>query len=239
MRHDPERDAAAYLADELGLFARLRFERHMLDCDDCWQEANTAREGRMLAESLRQVAPPSTRERIRAVAECVDVQTSPRIRWPYLLAAGAAAVLIVLAAVLVPLATERGPTGTDRGSPAPLTAAAQLLESDTLSLSSEPAPVAKRIGAYDWRGTAQRDVAGIPATIYSYTDPAGHQILVLASTREFPRAAHARDLEPAPSWLATVNGASLLCADRAGMSWLAVAADDATALTAGRSLGLT
>ncbi|MGP3919822.1 hypothetical protein [Nonomuraea sp. 10N515B] len=238
MRHDPERDSAAYLADELGMFARLRFERHMLDCDDCWQEANTARQGRMLAESLREVAPPSTRERIRAVAECVEFPTSPPMRWPYLLAAGAA-VLIVLAAVLVPLATERGPTETDRGSPAPLTVAAKLMESDTLSLSPEPAPAAKHIGAYDWRGTAQRDVGGLPATIYSYTDPAGRRMLVLASPQAFPRAEGARDIEPAPSWLATVNGASLLCADRNGVSWLAVATDDATAMTAGRTLGLT
>lgn len=64
-------------------------------------------------------------------------------------------------------------------------------------------------------------------------------MLVLASTKAFPRAAHARDLEPVPSWLATVNGVSLLCADRNGVSWLAVADDDVTALTAGRTLGLT
>ncbi|MDP4506939.1 hypothetical protein [Nonomuraea turcica] len=93
MRHDPERDAAAYLAGELGLW----FERHMLDFRDCWAEATTARQGRMLAESLREVAPPSTRERIRPVAELT--QEPQRRRRPYLLLAAAVAVLIAVASL--------------------------------------------------------------------------------------------------------------------------------------------
>ncbi|MEO3853998.1 sigma-70 family RNA polymerase sigma factor [Acrocarpospora sp. B8E8] len=117
--------------------------------------------------------------------------------------------------------------------------AAELLRSDALRLTAWPAPASKNIGSYGWRGTAQRDVGGLPATVYSYADPTGRHILVLSSTREFPRAGQARDLNPAPSWIATVNGASLLCADKNGLSWLAVAADDATALAAGRAFSLS
>ncbi|MDP4510532.1 hypothetical protein [Nonomuraea turcica] len=229
MRHDPERDAAAYLAGELGALRRLWFERHMLDCRHCWAEATTARQGRMLAESLRVVAPPSTRERIRGVAE---LDTEPqRRRWPYLLLAGAVAVLIAVALAMVPRLTET--------QPAPLVAAAELQSADALPLGQEPGPPLARIGAYVWRGTAQEELGEIPATVYSYADPDGRRVLVIASARPFPRAVAAQDLEPAPSWLAEVDGASMLCADKNGTSWLAVATDEATALSVGRALELT
>ncbi|WP_327587541.1 zf-HC2 domain-containing protein [Nonomuraea sp. NBC_00507] len=232
MRHDPERDAAAYLAGELSTLRRIRFERHMLDCRACWSEANTAREGRILAESLREAAPASTRERIRAVADVpAESPVRQRARWPYVLAA-ATAVLVVLAAVVIPQVIERR-------QPAPLVAAAALLKSNALTLSREPVPAMKTIGAYGWRGTTQRDLAGIPATIYDYVAPEGRRLLVIASSQEFPRARNARDLDPAPSWLARVDEVSLLCADKHGLSWLAAATDDAAALRAGRALGLT
>ncbi|MDP4506936.1 hypothetical protein [Nonomuraea turcica] len=51
--------------------------------------------------------------------------------------------------------------------------------------------------------------------------------------------AGARDLKPAPSWLAEIEATSMLCADKDRTSWLAVAADQTTALTVGRALGLT
>lgn len=231
MRHGPERDAAAHLAGELSALRRLWFERHMLDCRACWSEANAAREGRMLAESLREVAPPSTRERIRAVADFDERVVDRRARWPYLLAVGAALVVVLTAVVM--------PKLVDRGSSTPLTAAAELLRSNGLTLAAWPAPVRTSIGSYGWRGTAQREVGGQSATVYSYADPTGRRILVLASTRAFPRADQARNLAPAPSWIATVNGVSLLCADKNGLSWLAIAPDDATAFAAGRALGLS
>ncbi|WP_188196625.1 zf-HC2 domain-containing protein [Nonomuraea sp. SYSU D8015] len=229
MRHDPERDAAAYLAGELGALRRLWFERHMLDCRDCWTEATIARQGRMLAESLRVAAPPSTRERIRAVAE---LDTEPqRGRWPQLLLAAAVAVLIAVALAIAPRLTQT--------QPAPLVAAADLQRAESLVVWQEPGPPLPRIGAYAWRGTAQEELGEMAATVYSYAAPDGRHIVVIASSRPFPRAAGARDVKPAPSWLAEVEGTSMLCADKDGTSWLAVAADPATALTVGRALGLT
>ncbi|MFI0419722.1 hypothetical protein [Spongiactinospora sp. 9N601] len=232
MRHDPERDAAAYLAGELGALRRLWFERHMLDCRDCWAEATTARQGRILAESLRVVAPPSMRERIRATADLTaDLATEPeRRRWPYLLLAGAVAMLIAVALTMaLRLMTQ----------PAPLLAAAELQRADALTVHQEPGPPSMRIGAYTWQGTAQERLDEIPATVYAYATPDGRRMLLITSTRPFPRAAGARDLKPAPSWLAEVDDASLLCADKDGTSWLAVAADEATVLSAGQALGLT
>jgi hypothetical protein len=33
--------------------------RNMLACEECWQEVQMAHRGRVLAESLREVAPPA------------------------------------------------------------------------------------------------------------------------------------------------------------------------------------
>src|SRR5919109_2327713 len=53
-RHDPEANAAAYLAGVTSTRARRRFEAHILECEKCWSEVNLGREGRGLAESARE-----------------------------------------------------------------------------------------------------------------------------------------------------------------------------------------
>src|SRR6266487_1684860 len=80
MRHDPERTAAAYLAGELAPRQRERFEAHVLGCDDCWREVTAGRQGRALAESLREVAPQHLRERIRATIAAAPAPPRRRIR---------------------------------------------------------------------------------------------------------------------------------------------------------------
>jgi anti-sigma factor RsiW len=65
-RHDPERNAAEYVSGELSRRARRWFERHILDCDDCWREVLLGRFGRRVAEDVREPVPPGLRDRIRA-----------------------------------------------------------------------------------------------------------------------------------------------------------------------------
>ncbi len=65
-RHDPERNAAAYVSGELSRRARQWFERHILDCDDCWREVLLGRFGRRVAEDAREPVPPGLRDRVRA-----------------------------------------------------------------------------------------------------------------------------------------------------------------------------
>lgn len=240
MRHDPERAAAAYLADELDRRARARFERHLLDCEDCWRETTTARTGRMLAESLRETAPAALRERIRAVATLPPTRspipqqprrTSP-VWWPYTLVAAAAAVL-VLVAVLIPGATPPP-------QPTALAEAAALYRAGgPQQNSAQEQPPVRRIADYRWQGATRAHLAGLPATVHTYTTTAGRLLLVVTSTQRFPRAVDARGIEPAPSWLADVDGTAMLCADQPGVSWLAIAATDGDARAAGRALGLT
>jgi anti-sigma factor RsiW len=78
MAHDPAGLAAAYLGGELGRRQRERYERHLLECEHCWWEVQTARRGRELAESLRELAPQRLRERIRATVETAPANGRPR-----------------------------------------------------------------------------------------------------------------------------------------------------------------
>lgn len=233
MRHDPERAAATYLAGELDRRGRTRFERHLLDCEDCWRETNTARTGRMLAESLRETAPASLRERIRAVATLPAApqprRTSP-LWWPYTLVAAAVAVLVLIV-VLVPDAPQPQPVA--------LTEAANLYRTGApqQDLPDEQPPV-RQIDDYQWHGSAHGELGGLPATIHTYTAPSGARLLVITSPERFPRAVDAHEIAPAPSWTAEVDGTVMLCVDQPGISWLAIAATDSDALTAGRALGL-
>jgi anti-sigma factor RsiW len=64
--HEPEVAAVVYLAGTLDAAERERFEEHLLACEECWGEVQTAHRGRALAESLREVAPQPLRERVRA-----------------------------------------------------------------------------------------------------------------------------------------------------------------------------
>jgi hypothetical protein len=65
-RHDPERSAAEYVSGELSRHARRWFERHFLDCDDCWREVLLGRFGRRVAEDAREPVPVGLRDRVRA-----------------------------------------------------------------------------------------------------------------------------------------------------------------------------
>src|SRR6266508_2775655 len=107
MRHDPERAAAAYLAGELGPRQRERFEAHVLACDDCWREVTAGRQGRALAESLREVAPQHLRERIRATIAAAPAGRRRRIRlgtrMPALMGVVAALVAVAVAGGLLAL----------------------------------------------------------------------------------------------------------------------------------------
>ena len=117
MRHDPERTAAAYLAGELAPRQRERFEAHVLGCDDCWREVTAGRQGRALAESLREVAPQHLRERIRATIAAAPAPPRRRIRlgtrMPALLGVVAALLAAAVAGGLL-AARERAPASRRR-----------------------------------------------------------------------------------------------------------------------------
>jgi len=75
---------------------RERFEAHLLACTDCWQEVTQARSGRAIGESLRELAPQSLREDIRAATQS-ESSSSRRFLLRWTAAAAVAVTLMVIA----------------------------------------------------------------------------------------------------------------------------------------------
>jgi len=102
MAHDDPR-VVPYLAGEFDAAGAEAFEGHLVDCDDCWRAVGTDRRGRALAESLRELAPPSLRDRVRMGVEADPPKTSPSRRRRGVGAVIAAAVTLVGAGVVASL----------------------------------------------------------------------------------------------------------------------------------------
>jgi Putative zinc-finger len=233
MRHDPERAAAAYLAGELAPRQRERFEAHVLGCEDCWREVKAGREGRRLAESLREVAPQHLRERIRATIAAAPPPRRRRIRMPALLG-----VVVVLSTVLALLAgwmlgRERAPA-----QPAPIAAAVASYQEGMAAWdpAAQPPP-ARQLGGLAWQGARRGELAGLPVVAHTWQDAAGHRMVLLVAGRPFPQAAGARHAPSGATWTAQVRGVVLFCADHPASSLL-LGTDQAEVLAAAQRLGL-
>jgi hypothetical protein len=236
MRHDPERAAAAYLAGELAPRRRERFEAHMLGCEDCWREVKAGRDGRQLAEGLREVAPQQLRERIRVTIAAAPPPRRRRVRMPALLgvvgALALATVLALLAGGLL-LGRERAPT-----QPAPIAAAvSSYREGLTAWAPAAEPPPARQLDGLAWQGARRGELAGLPVVAHAYQDAAGHRLVLLVASRHFPQAAGAHHAPSGATWTAQVHGVVLFCADHPAPSLL-LGADQAEVLAAAQRLGL-
>lgn len=128
--------SGAYAADALDDLERVRFERHLADCEDCRAEVESLREAvALLAEDVATTPPPGLRDRVLAGIETVrplppavpgttptDTPAARRARhwWPLLVAASVLAVLGVGLAAWQPWST---------GAPT-LTATERVLQAD-------------------------------------------------------------------------------------------------------------
>jgi hypothetical protein len=230
MGHDPQRAAAAYLGGELGQRQRERFEAHLLACEDCWGEVQAARQGRALAESVREVAPHHLRDRVRATVEAVP---AGRRRWAVRWAPLAAAVTVaaVLAGGL--LVASRQPA-----QPAAIAGAVAGYQAGgaTWSGPAGPPPV-RQLGDLRWRGSGRDTLGGLPVVAHTYQDGAGHRVVLLRADRSFPTAVGAHHPAGSDTWVIEVDGVVLFCADRPAPS-LVVGEDRALVLLAADRLGL-
>jgi hypothetical protein len=244
MAHDPAALAANYLGGELGRRQRERYERHLLECEDCWREVQAARRGRELAESLRQLAPQRLRERIRATVEAAPDNGGRRRRWSdaprrrsgrgqVLAAAATLVALLALAA-----AGLGGLLGRARpAQPEPIAAAVGRYQAGDRWAPTAARPPARRLGDLELRRSGQGTLGGLPVTAYVYQDQAGHRVTLLRASSSVPTATGATHEPTAAMWLAEVDKVVLLCADRPWPALL-VGQDRAELLLAADRLGL-
>lgn len=216
MRHDPERFAAAYLGQAMSRRSRARFEHHLLGCADCWGEVAAARRGRSAAESLRELASPALRDRVRAVVETVpDEATGPARprRTVVAVFAAAAAALLVVGGVTVSRRTDaplRDAPGVAAVEPAPLTALVAAYGDPGGWSRTGSEPPARTLDGLSWSGSRRADLGGQDFVVHRYERPGARSVLVARSSRPLPRAAAARPA-PGADWVAEVDRMTVLC----------------------------
>jgi hypothetical protein len=200
--HDPERDAALYLGGIMSGRARRRFEQHVIGCDDCWREIEVARRGRTLAESARELAPQELRELVRSTVVAA-IPKGRRVFRPRLgvLASGAVLALVIAFVLLQPAQPQEIETilADYKGSE-------QLHERTQAQL---PASLGD-LELVEVRGGRLEDMAVI---VHEYVDRTGHTVTVYRSDSTFPVVRGAQHSASGTTWSATLDDATLFCAD--------------------------
>lgn len=216
--HDPERDAAAYLAGEQRPRARRRFEAHLMQCEDCWEEVRLGRAGRAAAEVARELAPPQLREDVRAAVLMSGARRRPAIR-------PTAGVLVLLALVSAAL----GVTLFARGDqPQPIAAALAAFRSGDVPgdrAAVRPAPDLSEVGL-TLVGTGKTDLGTLTADVFAYRAGDEDRVFLYMSEDRFPEARGATERAGAAhGWVAEDDAVSMFCAD-IPVSFLLMGTDD-------------
>ena len=191
MRHEPERTAAAYLAGSLSRRRKRLFEEHILECEDCWREVESARRGRAVAEAARELAPQSLREHVRASVASVENESTSRL-WPRLTVLASVAFVALVAFALGQLRTSQ---------PDAIDAILASFAGDERIGVPEDATLPRRLGDLDLSSVTIGEIKGMEVVVHSYEDPAGHRVD-----------------EPTPSLVVGDDGRELaLAVDRLGL----------------------
>lgn len=206
--HDPERAAAEYVSGDLPQRARRRFERHILDCEDCWREMRVGRAGRRLAEAGRELAPPSLRDSVRAaVALSGDGASRRRRRAPLLVLVIGIAGAVGGAALV--LSAER--------QPGPIEAAVAAYRTGSLPLPEPPTVPAPDLSSegFDLAASGGADLDGIDSEAFLYRGRRGQRLYLFLSRTAFPVARDATARRGIThGWIATDDGVAMVCADQ-------------------------
>ena len=199
MRHDPERNAAAYLGGLLSTRKRRRFESHIVECEDCWREVDFARKGRAAAESGRELAPQGLRERVRAAVESVTPR--PKRRWAFGAVALAAAV-VAGSFYLVSLPDQ------------PETIEAVLATFGDERTIGHPirSTLPRKLGDLTLTRSEAGRLEGLTTTAHYYVDQAGHEVVVYQADSEWPVALGAEHDSESLTWEAEADDLTLFCA---------------------------
>jgi hypothetical protein len=223
-RHDPEAAGAGYLGGAMSRRVRRRFEAHLVECPDCWEEVRLGGVGRGYAEAGRELAPQSLRDRIRGEVALLPARPRLRLRigmGVLALALGAAAGTFLLVSSDQPPAIE---------------ALVADFVGDRRLRTEAPAELPERLGDLALVKVAAGRVDHLSVVGHRYRDAAGHRVTVYRADRSFPMALGARP-GTGQTWRARVEGAVLLCSDRPFPA-LVVSDDGPEVVLAARLLGL-
>lgn len=230
MKHDSEKGAATYLSGEMSRRLRKAFERHILECEDCWSEVDIARRGRSLAEEGRDLVPQPLRERVRTA---VAATTPPRKRWGLRPLAISGVVAVAITASLVTLQSPP----QEQNQPEEIAVLVADFKKEVSVGEAAPRQLPERLGDLRLRESKVGRVQGVAVTAHSYVDPAGHEVVVYQAAEAFPVAHGAEHAPGGETWTARVNGAVLYCADHPLPS-LVVGDDEKEVALAADELGL-
>lgn len=228
MKHDPEKAAASYLSGEMRGRRRAGFERHIVECEDCWSEVQLGRTGRSLAESGRELAPHVMREQVRAVIAATPTRRGAwRPRW-----GRAALALMAVGVVSVGYMTLES-----RNQPAVIDAVlADFHQAPPMTRSIEP-QLPTRLGDLAYETSYSGTLGDLDVIVHAYRDSAGHKVMVYQADRTFPVADGAEHSDDGRTWTAATGGTVLYCADHPIPS-LVVGDDEREVTLAVRELGL-
>ena len=222
-KHDPEAAAATYLGGAMSRRARRRFEAHLVECPDCWEEVRLGGVGRGYAEAGRELAPQDLRDRVRGEVSLIPRRPRMRLRvgvgvLVLALGAGGATALLV------------------SGQPEAIEALVADFQGRRALDDSAPAVLPERLGDLSLVGVKSGEVDSLSVVGHRYRDPAGHRVTVYRADRSFPMADGARARE-GQTWRAQVEGAELLCSDQPFPA-LVVGDDAREVILAARVLGM-
>lgn len=222
--HDPERAAAAYVTGEQPRRTRSRFEEHLVSCEECWREVWLGRDGRRLAESTRELAPPHVRDDVRGTILLSAGSARRRI-----LIGKAGALAVTAAVLLVGVFVTSSLRSAGPGQPAAIAAAAKAYQSGLTVQggTSHPAPDLGREGFFlDVAGRSE--LGDMAVDSFLYRSPIGGTVLMFFGSEPFPAAVDATHRSGGfHGWTASVGGMSLACGDLP-QSYLLVGSDPTT-----------
>jgi anti-sigma factor RsiW len=205
--HDPERAAAEYVSGDLRRRARLRFERHILECEDCWREVRVGRAGRRFAETGRELAPSSLRDAVRAaVALSGEGMHGRRRRVP----------LLVLVLGLVAAITGGALVLSAERQPGPIAEAVSAYRAGTPLLPEPPTVPAPDLSSegFELAASGGADLDGLESEAFVYRGRRGERLYLFLSRSAFPVARDATaNAGTAHGWVATDDGVAMVCAD--------------------------
>lgn len=200
MKHDPEHHAAAYLGGLLKGARRKMFERHLVDCEDCWREVDLGRKGRSVAEAGRELAPQALRERVRSAVETVRPGRRRR-RWSVAAGLAAVGVLVVGLMMLMP-----------QREPREIEAALASFRSGSVGAPAD-AELPRRLAELELTGVTKTSFGGYEATAHRYRDRSGDEVVVYVADQDWPVAVGAEHDNAGETWLAEKDGLVMICLD--------------------------